>query len=113
VPIVVRDESTTAEEAIAGVPWAELHDAPYGLLFDAALVWCVHHDGIVISGERPAAPSGMSFESAERAYRQSVIREAQRIAQGADVLARAGSAFNRERRAVGASDVGAVARGRP
>jgi hypothetical protein len=61
-----------------------------GVVPDEAVLWCVHHEGLVVSGRRPECPPGMTFERTEAAYRTTVALSASRFALEADALARAG-----------------------
>lgn len=63
-----------------------------GSLVDEAICWCVHEEGVVLAGERPTSPAGMTFERAEGAFRTATITAAADLGHRADVLARAGDA---------------------
>jgi hypothetical protein len=65
-----------------------------------AVRWCVHQDGLVITGERPRSPPGMTEARAEAAYRSAVVEQARECARRAEILALAGSpprAYSRKR----------------
>jgi len=57
---------------------------------DSAARWCVATSGLVIVGDAPVAPAGMTYRAAERIYRCENAREAQELAARAASLRRRG-----------------------